>query len=306
MSRVAIVLLNYNSTRYTRNCIRSLRSSRAKTDEYSIVVWDNDSMEKPTNKDFVDADLVLSKTNDGFARGYNRAVSYTMKKHKPEYLIILNNDTRVPKGMISSLIATCKKHKDMCLAVPKIYFEHGYEFHKNSYIKDERGKVLWYAGGGIDWKNILPFHRGVDEVDRTQFDTEEETPFVTGCCICLTPKVWKRIGGFDEKYFLYFEDIDLSLRAKKKGIKLIYAPSSKLYHINAGSTTGRGSLVQQYYQTRNRLRFGLQYAGVRAKVALLKEAWELWKSGTQGERLGVQHALEGTWGNQTHKLIQKA
>lgn len=302
MSKIAIVLLNFNSTRYTRQCIRSLNSSKDKQDDYHFVVWDSKSTISPTKTDLGDCDLVVSKTNDGYAGGYNKAVAYTLGKYKVDYLLILNNDTRVPKGMVRNLIVVSQKHKDRAIVVPKIYFERGHEFHKSSYTKEERGKVLWYAGGGIDWPNVLPFHRGVDEVDRTHFDREEETAFVTGCCFLITPKSWKRLGGFDARYFLYYEDIDLSLRAKKRGLKLIYAPSAFLYHINAGSTGGGGSVIHQYYQTRNRLAFGLQYAKLRSKLALLKEAWKTWKTGSQSERLGVLHALEGRWGNQMSRI----
>ena len=305
MGKIAVILLNYNSTRYTRNCIRSLRTSKPKSDEQVIVVWDNNSQDKPTPKDLPDCDLILSSVNEGFTRGYNKAVSYTLKKHKPDYVVILNNDTRVPKKMVDELVATCRSHKNICITVPKIYFEHGHEFHKNSYTREERGNVIWYAGGQMDVANILPFHRGVDEVDRKQFDTQEKTLYVTGCCFCCTPKTWKRVGGFDEKYFMYYEDIDFSYRATKKKIPLVYVPQAHLYHINAGSTNGSGSHIQQYYQTRNRLRFGLQYGMVRTKLALLKEAWGMWKNGNEFERLGIRHALEGTWGNQTQHLTKK-
>ncbi len=305
MSKIAIILLNYNSTRYTRNCIKSLRSHRAKEDDYAIVVWDNASSEIPTKKDLPDCDLVLSKKNEGFTGGYNKAVAHTLWHHRPDYLVVLNNDTRVPKGMIRTLVDTCVKNNNNCITVPLIYFEHGHEFHKASYTKEERGKVIWYAGGGMDWPNILPFHRGVDEVDRGQFTRSEETGFVTGCCVCLTPKTWKRIGGFDEKYFLYFEDVDLSIRAKRKNIKLIFEPSAKLFHINAGSTHGSGSLFHEYYQTRNRLRFGLQYGKFRTKLALLTEARRMWLHGTSGQKLGVLHALEGKWGNQTQSILKR-
>lgn len=305
MSKIAIILLNYNSTRYTRNCIRSLRTSKAKEDEHTVVVWDNNSVDAPTPKDLPDCDLVVSPVNDGFACGYNKAISYTMRKYKPEYLVILNNDTRVPKKMISELVAECKKRNNTCIAVPKIYFEHGHEFHKASYTREERGKILWYAGGQMDQANILPFHRGVDEVDRGQFEKVENTFFVSGCCFCLTPKIWRKIGGFDSKYFMYYEDMDFSMRAKKKKIPLVYVPKAALFHINAGSTNGSGSATHQYYQTRNRLRFGLQYGKVRTKLALLKEAWGMWKRGNESQRLGIRHALEGTWGNQTHLLTKK-
>lgn len=305
MSHIAIVLLNYNSTRYTRSCVKSLVSTRHRDDQQTIVVWDcNSKKDKPTISGFPECDLVLSSTNDGFSRGYNQAISYTIKKHQPDYLVILNNDTRVGKHAIHLLAKECESRQGKAIIAPKIYFEHGHEFYPHSYRKDERGHVLWYAGGVIDRNNMIPFHRGVDEVDRGQFQTVQETEFVSGCCFCLTPQLWKRIGGFDEKYFLYYEDVDLSLRAKILGIELKYYPKAKIYHINAGSTSGSGSGTHRYFQTRNRLRFGLRYGSLRSKLALLKEAWRFWKQGSAEERLGVLHALEGKWGNQSTQTIK--
>lgn len=299
MNKVVAVLLNYNTTRYTKACVKSLRQSQDA--DLEIVVWDNASDSIPKPDDFGNCDLVVSERNLGYAGGYNQAVNYAIKKYQPEYLLILNNDTRVPKTMIKNLVSVSRVHKDYCLVTPKIYFEHGHEFHKKSYSSSERGKVLWYAGGGLDWDNILAFHRGVDEVDRGQLNQESEIAFATGCCILLTPRIWRRLHGFDEKYFLYFEDVDLSERARRQGIKLLYTPEAHLYHINAGSTTGSGSLMHRYYQTRNRLRFGLKYGRLKTRLALLREAWGIWQHGGTGEKLGVLHAMEGRWGQQTIK-----
>jgi len=298
MSHVAIVLLNYNSTPLTKNCIASLWSNKKEGDTYSILVWDNASETAPTQRELGKCELIISSTNDGFALGYNKAVAHALRTYHPDYLLILNNDTRVPRGMVHALTRTCSHEKDNAIVVPKIYFERGHEFHMNSYSRQERGTVLWYAGGEIDWNNIILFHRGVDEVDRGQFEVQEQTVFVTGCCFLTTPKIWKKLGGFDPKFFMYYEDADLSLKAKRTHIPLIYEPKAHLYHINAGSAEGSGSVLQQYYQTRNRLKFGLQYAGMRAKLALLKEAYQIWKTGTPVQRRAVLHAVEGRWGKQ--------
>lgn len=298
MSKIAIILLNYNSTRLTRDCIKSLQKTKAKEDDYYIVVWDNLSSPQPASEDLPDCDLFLSPVNLGFAGGNNRAVVYALSKYRPDYLLILNNDTIVGEGMVRQMIAAFTSDPKVGMVVPKIYFSPGHEFFKSDYTKQERGRVLWYAGGGIDWRNLILFHKGVDEIDRGQFDKRETTAFAAGTAILTTPKLWKRLGGFDEAYFLYYEDADLSLRLQKMGKKIIYEPKATLFHINAGSTQGSGSTTHQYYQTRNRLRFGLQYSGIRTKVALLREAKRIWNTGTTAQRQGALHALEGKWGKQ--------
>jgi GT2 family glycosyltransferase len=296
MSHVAIIFINYNSTKLTKQAIASFWRTKEKKDTYSILVWDNASTEVPTNEQLGRCEIVVSKKNLGFAQGYNEAVRYALRKYKPDYILIVNNDTKAARGLIKELIVTSKHYKDKAIVAPKIYFDKGYEFYRHDYLPEERGNVIWYAGGNIDMANVIPFHKGVDEVDRGQYDIQEETSFVSGCCFLTTPKVWKTLKGFDRKYFMYYEDVDFCMRARKKRITIVYAPKAWIYHINAGSSQGSGSRFHQYYQTRNRLRFGLQYARLRSKLALLKEAKQIWMTGNSAQKQGVIHALEGKWG----------
>ncbi|HSW89837.1 MAG TPA: glycosyltransferase family 2 protein [Patescibacteria group bacterium] len=296
MNTVAVVLLNFNSTRLTKKCVQSIQESKDKDLQCKILVWDNDSTQTPKTADFPGCELVLSKKNLGFAGGYNNAIVRATHLFKPDYLLVLNNDTRVSPGMVEKLIATFKKSEDVGAVVPKIYFEKGHEFHESDYSKDERGKVIWYAGGEIDWANMIPFHIGVDEVDRGQFESVMNVEFASGCCFLTTPKIWKTMGGFDEKYFMYFEDVDWSLRLRRKGLQIYYLPEAHMYHLNAGSTGGSGSPIHNYYQSRNRLRFGLRFGSLRTRLALLKEAKNIYERGTKEERLGILDALEGRWG----------
>ena len=98
----------------------------------------------------------------------------------------------------------------------------------------------------------------------------------------------KDIGLLDENYFLYYEDNDYSMRAKKSGYRLVYQPKSIIWHKNAGSTGGSGSKLQDYYITRNRLLFGNRYASIRSKIALNREAMRLLISGRDMQKKGVK------------------
>lgn len=310
MSSVAIILINYNSTRLTKKCVQSLLTQKDKSDEYFITILDNDSKNPPKQSDFPHTDLILSSRNLGFAQGNNYAAKQALKANSPEYLLFINNDTRVTKGMVRKLIERFEHTPNVGMVLPKIYFERGAEYFAKDYSSHQQGKVLWYAGGAIDWKNCILTHKGIDEVDRGQFNREkigefetQEEEFATGCCFLTTPAIWKNLRGFDQAYFLYYEDADLSLRLLKNLHKtIVLEPKATLYHLNAGSTSGTGSAIHQYYQTRNRLRFGLKYASFRTKVALLLEARRLFMSGNQAVKLGILHSLGGQWGNQTTKI----
>lgn len=341
MSSIGIILLNYNSTRLTKKCVQSLLALKDKQDIYHIIVYDNASKIKPKASDFPHCTLVCGEENTGFAQGNNLAVQHLLSKmssgkkisqifkrvpskepqqsQEVEYLLFINNDTRVTKGMVRQLVETFDSNTDIGMVVPKIYFEKGNEFHTKSYTKAQSGHVIWYAGGDVDWANMILSHRGVDEVDRGQFnDLPSKNPFfsyiheaydshdvefATGCCFLTTPAVWKKLRGFDQAYFLYYEDADLSIRLQKDLHKrIVFESKALLYHQNAGSTKGSGSSVHQYYQTRNRLRFGLRYASRRTKLAMLLEARRQFLHGPSAVKLGILDALGGRWGNQSARI----
>jgi len=163
------------------------------------------------------------------------------------------------------------------------------------------GKVFWYAGGEMDWKNVIGHHRGVDEVDHGQYDDISETGYVSGCCMLLTKKLLEKVGGFDKKYFLYYEDNDLSQRSKRKGFKILYAPKAVIWHKNAGSAGGSGSPLQDYYITRNRMLFGMRYAPLRSKVALVRESIRLLLSGRKWQKAGIADFYKRRFGKGSYK-----
>jgi len=148
----------------------------------------------------------------------------------------------------------------------------------------------------MDWKNVLASHVGVDEVDHGQFERLEKTDFASGCCEMIKREVFEKIGLFDEKYFLYYEDNDLSQRAKKAGFGIYYQPKSILWHMNAGSTGGSGSQLQDYYITRNRLLFGFKYTSSKTKLALIRESFRIMLNGRPAQKRGALDFYLGKFG----------
>lgn len=211
---------------------------------------------------------LLEGDNLGYAYGINLGLKEAIKQGCDKFCII-NNDTYVDKDFISNVLNSILHHPSSILG-GKVYYAPGYEYHKQRYKKSDPGKIIWYAGGKVDWKNAFTEHLSVDEVDKGQFNQFKETDFITGCFMCFDKRVIEKLGFLDEGYFLYYEDADYCERAKRKGIKLYYDPKIVIWHKNAGSTEGSGSKIHQRYQERNRLRFGLKYAPWRTKLHLIK------------------------------------
>lgn len=290
MSKIGIIILNFNGEKDTLECLKSLEKLQSENNiDTEIIVIDNGSIPefKIEHLKFrKNVQLIKNKENIGFVGGNNVGIEYALED-KCDYVLILNNDTIVGTQLVNELVKTAELDEKIGIVVPKIYFEKGYEFHKERYKKEELGKIIWYAGGVMDWKNIIGFHKGVDDVDNGQYEKVEETEIATGCCMLVKSEVFKKVGLFDEKYFLYYEDADFSQRVKKAGYKIIFSPNAILWHKNAGSAGGSGSKLQDYYITRNRLLFGMKYASIRTKLALIKEGVKLFIAGRPWQRQGV-------------------
>lgn len=288
MQKVIISILNFNGTKDTLECLRSIQKLDHKDIKLSTYVLDNGSTEPLiVDNNFKDIDLnyFRSTINLGFTGGHNLILD-KVKNLDFDFFLLLNNDCILDKNCLVELINTANKN-DNCCVVPKIYFTKGREYHKTWYQKKDLGKVIWYAGGKFDWNNVVSVHIGLDEVDNGQFDEEKEVTFATGACLLIPKKIINKIGLFDKKYFLYYEDADLSMRIIRSGFRICYQPRSIIWHNNAGSSSS-GSTLHDYYLTRNRLLFGMKYATVRLKIHLLKEAIKLYIAGREWQKIGVR------------------
>ena len=295
MKSIGVVLINYNSEENTIECIASLLRSKVKDSFVQIVVVDNSASMKnaayfkenlPKNSSSFAIHYIENKINTGFSGGCNTGIKFLIDQ-KVEGITLLNNDTLVDENLLSELVLAAENNKSVGIVCPKIYFAKGFEFHSNRYKEQEKGHVIWYAGGIMDWKNIIGHHRGVDEVDVGQFDERMTTEIATGCCMYIKSEVFKNIGLFNEKFFLYYEDADFSMRVKKAGFSILYLPSAVLWHKNAESAGGSGSTLQDYYISRNRMLFGVYYASLRTKLSLVRESIKILTTGRNWQKKGV-------------------
>lgn len=255
MVKVAVVILNFKVKEETIRCIASVKKSDYRNIE--IIVVDNNSGDgiEERIKNIKDVLFIQSKENLGYTGGNNLGIKKGLE-NGADYIFVLNPDTEVGKTVIGSLVSEAEKEQAGIVG-PKILFSDK--------------ETIWYAGGILDLANVLGRHRGVDEQDKGQYDTIEKTGFVTGGAMFVKSDVFRKIGLFDEKYFMYLEDSDFCYRAKKMGYKILYNPKAVIYHENAKSA-GLGSSLQDYFITRNRMLFASKFLPFRTKFALLREA----------------------------------
>ncbi len=297
---ISIIIVNYDTSDLTLDCLKSLSKIYHPDFEFNVVVVDNGSQKEfklPVKLRKDNLEIIRTDNNIGFTGGNNLGITYAAKQYNPDYFLLLNSDTTVTPSFLHELLLSIQGD-DRGIAVSKILFEKGYEFYAKNYDKDHLGNVIWFAGGTIDWPYLRAFHRGVDEVDRGQFDHLVDTDFATGCCMLIKREVIEEVGLLDKKYFLYLEDVDYSIRAKRKGYKIIFSPKSVIYHKNAGSSGGAGSKLHGYYQTRNRALFFFRYAKIRYKITLVKLMINQLMTGDEIQRQAVIDSILGRYGKQ--------
>lgn len=307
--RVCVIILSWNRKNDTLETIRSLSESNINGFSMEIYVVDNGSSDgsaqeiKKLFREIENSEKLSTKiteldSNFGFAGGNNVGMRDALKRGFA-YVALLNDDTIVDKNLLGNMVKEHKRFPDAGAISPKIYFAKGFEFQKK-YKESELGKVFWYAGGDIDWNNVYGSNHGVDEVDKGQFNEVRETDFATGCFVMYKAKALKTVGFYDEKYFAYMEDADHAQRLKSNGWKILYSPKCVMWH-KVSQSSGIGSDLNDYFLTRNRMRFGMNYASLRTKFALLRESIKLLLIGRNWQKIGVRDYYLGRWGKGSWK-----
>ena len=301
MIHVSIILINFNSEKDTIECLDSLSKIKTTGFKHNIIIVDNASRDLfivPKKLQNNHTEVIRSETNKGFTGGNNLGIYYAIEKYNSDFVLLLNNDTTVDQSFLRDMVRTAQSDPKIGMVGSKIYFSKGAEFHAESYEKSELGNVLWYAGGAIDWNHLAAFHRGVDEVDRGQFDSQTESDFATGCSVLVKREILEKVGTFDKRYFLYLEDVDWSVRVTKAGYKIAFCPTSIVYHKNAGSSGGSGSQIHDYYQTRNRLLFAFKHGSWSEILTALRIGFLTYLTGSDAQKLAVFHFVTMQFGKQ--------
>jgi hypothetical protein len=208
-----------------------------------IIVVDNASTNGTAaliSHQFPNIKIIRSNRNVGAAGGFNLGIKHA----KGTYLILLNDDTIVESNFIYRLVEAMESEPRAALGSCKIYMI--------------RGKIIQYAGGYIN-KRGYPIMRGCGEEDKDQYNRIEEVDWASSACMIIRKKCIEEIGLFDNSYYIYYDDTDLSLRAKEVGYKVIYIPMAIIRHY--GSATSHKYRRFRVFSIRNRFRFLLKHFG---------------------------------------------
>ena len=234
-----MIVVNWNRKELLRACLCSLRRQSDVT--FETIVVDNGSADgspEMAEQEF-GVRVIRNPENRGFCAANNQGIAAA----SGEFVALLNNDAEAQPGWLAALQRACSQAPDVGMAASKV--------------------LVWEDPRRIDKAGHLIFPdgqnrgRGTGELDRGQYDAEEEVLWPDGCACLYRKQMLERIGGFDEDFFAYGDDAELGLRARIAGWRCIYTPQAVVWH-HRGSTLGKDSARRLELIERNRLLLALK------------------------------------------------
>ena len=228
---VSIIIVNYNQKNFLKQCLKNIKEANLKLD-YEIIVVDNNSTDgsREILTRFKISDLrfkiILNRENLGFAKANNQGIKLSQGK----YILILNPDIIVLPGAIEVLYQFMEAHPEVTLCGPKLLNPD-----KSIQYSCCRFPTLYTPVLRRTFLGKVPFFRKkLEEYLMKDFDHARpcEVDWLLGAALAMRRSGLDKIGFFDERFFLYFEDVDLARRAHKAGLKVYYVPASQMYHFH--------------------------------------------------------------------------
>lgn len=227
-SKCVIIIPNWNGADFLYSCLESLVNQTMKAD---VLVVDNGSVDNSVEiirSSFPNVRVLEFSNNAGFAGGVNRGIRHAIK-HGYDYVALFNNDAVADKNWIKELVETADKHKPAGIVTGK------FMLYDKIHI-DSTGDQCSTRG--------MPFPRGRNRKDEGQFDTLEPVFGATGGASLYKIGMLKQIGLFDEKFFAYYEDVDLSFRANLADWGVLYTPKALAFHRLSGTSSKLGDFAR--------------------------------------------------------------
>ena len=230
----SVVIPNLDGAHFLAPCLDSLGRQTLAPDE--VIVVDNGSSDgsiELLRERFPDAQVLELGENLGFAAAMNAGIA----KARAELVAFLNNDAVAEPSWLAELAACLDRHPEAAAATSKLC------------LADGSGR-LDGAGDGLT-RSFLPYVRGHGEPDDGRFDEEVEVFGASGAAALWRAQPLRDLGGFDERFFAYYEDVDLSFRARLRGYEIWYAPRAVVHHARGG-TAGQHIDFALFHPVKNR------------------------------------------------------
>jgi GT2 family glycosyltransferase len=239
---VYVITLTWNQREDTLGCLESL--NQMSYPHYQLLLVDNGSVDgtvEAVRDRFPDVEIIVNPRNLGFQGGFNVGLRHALAQGA-KYAFIVNNDTFVEPNILDELVAYVGPPHVGILA-PKIYYA------------DEPNRI-WSVGGQRHPWTLEMTAKGDGQLDQGQWEKVLERDYLVGCALLLKRSLLEDVGLFDTGYHpIYYEDVDLCLRARRAGYRLLLIPSAHMWHKVSASGGGADSPRERYLMARNSVRF---------------------------------------------------
>ena len=305
-AQLAIILVNWNGTEDTINCIESIYKSTFK--DYIIIVVDNGSdepqIQKLINCDF-DIKIIQMGENLGYTGGNNIGIDYALKKNS-KYVLLLNNDTYIAANAIENMMISADLDKKIGVLSPKIFF------HPSRHL-------IWSAGATFNNTTLTGKLSGYKKEDKEIYNQRGYVDYVSGCAMLIRAQVIREVGKLCDDYFATCEDIDFCFKVKKQGHRIFYEPNATVWHVESSSSGGSDAPQYAYYQTRNYFLFHNRWAQSLFQLFVSHSyylAYIVKRSflfifngnfrGVLAILLGIKDVVVGNVGRQDYRILKKS
>ena len=230
--KLSIIIVSWNVKADIFRCLDSIKENRPR-EEFEIIVVDNASTDGSVDtikSDFPDVKIIANNENVGFSAANNQAIRIA----KGQYIFLLNPDTIIYPKSLDTLIIFLNEHPDVGACGPKFLGSDGQAHFSVGYIPTFR--ALLY--GRTFLRSLGIFRRSQKKLTARNFNFEKTTDVdqLSGAALMIRSSVLEEIGLMDESFFMYYEDVDLCLRIRKAGFRIVYVPDSVIMHIGGRSS----------------------------------------------------------------------
>lgn len=240
LPRLGVVVLNWNGRQHLADLLPGLLASDHP--DYSVIVVDNASRDGSVDwlrREFPQVECVALDENRRFAGGNNAGAEHALRSGA-EQLLILNNDTRIDPHCLRILAEGLQSDDGIGIVGPRICYDH-------------EPCRIWYGGGILHRSLGWVSHRALRSSIDAGKDPAGSTDWVSGCALAVRGSVWSELGGLDESFYIYAEDVDFCLRARARGWSIHYEPEARLLHKVSASVGGDSSPFKSYHKARSGL-----------------------------------------------------
>lgn len=314
--KISVIIVNYNTKLLTLKCLESLYKETTNISFETILV-DNastDNSARAVAKEYPQVHLISSKKNIGFAKANNLAAKYANGK----YILLLNPDTVIINKAIEKLLTFAQQNEQAGIWGGRTIFPD-WSLNSTSCFGEMTLWSLFCRAFGLSclFRNSNLFNP--ESFGSWKFDTVRHVGIVTGCFLMIKNELWQQLDGFDTTFFMYGEEVDLCLRAKKRGHQLMFTPTAEIIHHGGASELSEAdrmpkvfcakSTIIRMHWPKKYIKFGLimllMWVATRAAISSIlgtlapkkfssqKQKWaELWRTRKQWQ-LGFGEKISG-------------